>query len=211
MDPILQRRLSKLEFQSPDLILGEILPDVAIILEKSAAGKTLRQRKKNDTLETYQAAFLGFMTRHMAKSLGKVTIAVTGHSPGMQDEEFDCVIKAELGGDAVYRCVQLKQLPPIEVAPEIDLQGMINRFKKSFVFSPDLIVAIWINRDMRLEFETLDFSELQIGQLWLFGDSPSGAITLDGGIVADLQAGLRFQGFMQNGCPQMVPVRFRKR
>ena len=80
-----------------------------------------------------------------------------------------------------YKPVQLKQLPSQETNSGATLQGLIDGLKRRHPTSTDLIVGVWINREVNLAFEELDFTGLHIEQLWLFGDAICGELTLDRG------------------------------
>jgi hypothetical protein len=126
------------------------------------------------------------------------------------------VIRAiDAGGGTAYKLVQLKQLPNPQVNDnihlQIDLQTLINRLEIKCASSGDLVVAIWTNRDIELDFSQLDFSRLRVEQLWLFGDSVNGAVALDGGFVSELIAGVRWSCVMRNLQPLGKQVRFTPR
>src|ERR1035438_3157099 len=97
-------------------------------------------------------------------------------------QDFDCVIRAVIEGHApIYKRVQLKQFASHEQSE--NLQVLIDKLKSKYPTSSDLAVAIWVNRDINLEFENLDFRGLRLDQLWFFGVSTLGDLRLDGGPV----------------------------
>jgi hypothetical protein len=204
VDPILYRQLASLTYVEPEELLRSIMPLVVATLQKPETVTHLTPRQKKEYLEKHQAAFLAFMWKHIAAPLAEVTVCVK------EAVDFDCVIKGVMAsGETVYKPVQLKQLPSHEVNLNADLQTTIDRLKKKYASSTDLVVGIWLNRDINLDFARLDFSGLRIEQLWLFGDSVSGEITLDGGVVADLISRVRWSGVMMGGAPTIRRLRFR--
>jgi hypothetical protein len=204
VDPILHRQLASLTYVEPEQLLRSIMPLVIAILQKPQTVTHLAPRQKKEYLEKHQAAFLTFMWKHIAGPLAKVTVCVK------EAVDFDCVIKGVMAsGETVYKPVQLKQLPSHEVNPNADLQATIDRLKKQYASSTDLVVGIWLNRDINLDFARLDFSGLRIEQLWFFGDSVSGELALDGGVVADLISGVRWSGVMVGGVPAGRLLRFK--
>ena len=63
---------------------------------------------------------------------------------------------------------------------------------------------------MKFDLAKLRFEHLRIEQLWFFGDSPDGAITIHGGAVSDLNVGVYWAGRMQNGeIPAVKRLRFK--
>lgn len=203
MNPILKRRLASLNYEDPETILRRLMPTIVGILQKPETVSHLSAKQKNKLLEEHQAAFLAFMMKHIAGCQARVTVCVK------ELDDFDCTIKGEIGSDTVYKPVQLKQLPSRQVNREIELQGIINKLKTQYPTSSDLVVAIWINRDIKLDFRLLRFDGLKIEQLWFFGDSVTGNTTLDGGVVADLISGVRWSGLMRNGIPTVRRIRFK--
>ena len=203
MNPILKRRLAALNYQDPEAMLRRLMPIIVGILQKPETVAHLSGKQKNDFLEEHQAAFLAFMMKHIAGRHARVTVCVE------ELDDFDCIIKGEIGKDTVYKPVQLKQLPSHEVNDDVELQEIIDKLKRKYPTSPDLVVAIWINRDIKLDFTLLRFDGLKIEQLWFFGDGVTGEITLDGGIIADLISGVRWSGIMKDGIPTVRPIRFK--
>lgn len=203
MNPILKRQLAALNYQDPEDILRLLMPTVVGILQKPETVAHLSQRQKNHFLEEHQAAFLAFMVKHIAGRHARITVCVE------ELDDFDCVIKGEIGNETVYKPVQLKHLPSHEVNDAIELQSFIDKLKIKFSTSSELVLAIWINRDIKLDFRLLRFDGLKIEQLWFFGDAVTGEITLDGGVISDLISGIRWSGLTKGGIPTVRPIRFK--
>ncbi|MGV3775035.1 MAG: hypothetical protein ACO1QB_19210, partial [Verrucomicrobiales bacterium] len=81
---------------------------------------------------------------------------------------------------------------------------IIDEFKSHYRTSSDLILAININRDVKIKLSEVDATGLNIEQLWLIGDRTDGALMLHGGNIADWQCGKVFEGVMQNGLPSCM-------
>jgi hypothetical protein len=202
MDKILKKQLAALNYIEPEELGRNIMSTVIGILQKPETVSHLSDKEKNVFLEKHQAGFLAFMYKYFSGSRATVTVCVT------ELQDFDCVIKGVMEeGDIVYKRVQLKQLANHEKSK--NLQAIIDKLKSQYPTSSDLVVAIWINRDINLEFERLDFNGLNIQQLWLFGDSILGELTLDGGSVSELVSGLRWAAVMKDGERTVWPVRFK--
>jgi hypothetical protein len=65
--------------------------------------------------------------------------------------------------------LQLKQLVSTEINSRTDLQSEIDKLRK-YATSPDLVVAMHINREGTFSPADLDFSGLSIRELWFFGN-----------------------------------------
>jgi hypothetical protein len=82
--------------------------------------------------------------------------------------DYDYVGAYEING-RVYRFpIQLKQLVPNRLNASTDLQREVAKLKK-YGTSPDLVVAIHINRQIHLQPQLLDLSGVKVKELWLFG------------------------------------------
>lgn len=202
MDKILTRELAQLDYFDPEVLGREIMSIVVGILFLPESVAHLSQRQKNLYLEKYQAVFLAILVKHFSRRRATVTVAIK------ELQDFDCVIRAVIDSQTpIYRTVQLKHLS--NMTRKDSLQEIINKIKSRFTTSSDLTVAIWINRDIELQFDKLDFNGLNIAQLWLFGSSTDERITLDGGIVSDLISGLRFAASVKDGKLEVRPEKFK--
>jgi hypothetical protein len=207
MDKILERQVSALvngidPYITPEELGRAIMPVVVRILQKPETVSYLSDGEKNWYLQRHQAGFLAYMMKHFACDRSVITVRF------LELQDFDCVIREVTdGGAIIYMPVQLKQLANHEKSK--NLQVVIDQLKSQYPRSSDLVVAIWINRDINLEFNNLDFRGLYIEQLWFFGDSIIGELTLDGGRVSDLVSGRRLAAVMKDGKRTVSPVRFK--
>jgi dGTP triphosphohydrolase len=206
MNAMLERQLARLDYIDPRDLLRSIEPTVVGVLQHPNEVRGLTDHQRNDYIQKHQAAFLSLFMKQIAGPNANITVALK------EADDYDCVIRAiDAGGGTAYKLVQLKQLVNHQVDDNIDLQTLINRLPIKCASSGDLVVAIWTNRDIELDFSQLDLSRLRVEQLWLFGDSVDGAVTLDGGFVSDLIAGVRWSCVMRNLQPLGKQVRFTPR
>ena len=204
MDLILRKRLAILNYEDPESILHRVIPTIEGILQKPETVSHLSSAEINKNLQHYQAAFLAFMVKHM---MGRFAIV----SLSLQDvDDFDCVLRAVTPDLTLYKTVQLKHLPSDQINPNVDLQMLLDKIRRKYCSSPELIVVIWINRDMKLDLNTLNFDGLAVGQLWFSGDGPSGEITLTGGTIPDLRKGVCYFAWMEHGKPRFLVRRFKR-
>ncbi|XLZ68581.1 hypothetical protein ABT364_18800 [Massilia sp. SR12] len=77
--------------------------------------------------------------------------------------------KFDANGVTTMVPVQLKEFPPSEVNPNIQLQHILDKLDEKLTDSKDLVVAIHINRDVK----DLHPAELKmptaLGEIWLYG------------------------------------------
>lgn len=202
MDNILRRQCERLPYQVPEELLKEVLPDAELLFSSQPNARfTSKERKK--IRETLQAGYLAFMVKHMSGSNAEVTVAVE------ELEDFDCTLKSVNGDETVYRPVQLKELPSKESNPsDLSLQELLDDLKK-YVSSPELIVSIWINRNVRIDLSQVVITGLTFQQLWLVGDRPDGAVTMHGGIIADWNVGRIREGVIIHGKHRIRTISFK--
>lgn len=85
--------------------------------------------------------------------------------------DYDYILSVAHNGAYSFVPLQMKQLVPESVNSGTTLQCEINKLKRKYVVSSDLVVAIHVNRLGFTVIEDLDLSNLKIGELWLFGVS----------------------------------------
>jgi hypothetical protein len=127
MDKILERELDRLTYVDPEELGRVIGPMFLNILHKSEATSHLSSREKNDCQEKYQAALIASLYKYSSRLRATVTVCVTAHLKRFRDEDFDCVIKAEMATGNVFKRVQLKQLANHEKGK--NLQEIIEKLK----------------------------------------------------------------------------------
>ena len=202
MNAIQKRQLASLIYVTPEYLELSVRPTVVAILQKSEKVKHLSGDQKKKYLEKHHAANLGLMFKHGASSTADVTVCVH------EQDDFDCVLKLVHATKGVaYKPVQLKQVP-YNVNGHADIQTEINKLKK-YTSSSELMVAFWINRDVKFDLRDLDFDGLGIEQLYFLGVKPSGVVTLHGGPVPDLVSGVCWTRIASNGTLETKPVRFK--
>ena len=93
-------------------------------------------------------------------------------------QDADCFLRCKVNGELSYKPIQLKELPPQELANrsthQASLQGLIdgldNRSYTAQAGREILVVAIYVNRLTTINLSELKMpSSLCIQQLWFFG------------------------------------------
>ena len=205
MDRVFKRQLERLKYIEPEDLLGPIVPLVEGILQKPETVQHLSAREKSALLEKHQAGYLALLMKRNSERLG-VQVRVAYGEIG----DCDAVIRAVAPQRPVsYKLVQLKQLPSEEVCAHIKLQAIIDGLRGKYRDPDNLVVAVWINRNIRLDFAELDFSGLEIEQLWFFGDAVSGELVLQGGQIADLAGGWRWVSRLRGVDLDIRPIPFK--
>lgn len=202
MNPMQRRQLKSLSYIVPEVLEASVKPAVIAILQNAEHAKHLSGTQKREIIEKYHAAHLALLFKHGAILTSDVTVCV------QENEDYDCVLKLIDGAqDEVYKIVQLKQLPNVSHAPNI--QTEIDKLKLKYPTSSDLMVSIWINRNAKIDLRDLDFRGLKIEQLWLVGTTPNGDVTLHGGIISDLISGVCQARIVSDGIPKNERIWFK--
>ena len=131
-------------------------------------------------MEREQAAIFCYL-------LSQITPAFEWRFAHYPASDYDCVLRCHVTGEKSpwYKPVQLKELVPEAINPGTTLQAEINKLLPKYCKSPNLIVAIYVNRSVTINFKEIRLPKLQIGQLWLFGRSGPDQFFLCGDLLGE--------------------------
>ena len=188
---ISENAFARFEYRVPEIILRENADKVQLIIQHPDKCGHIPSAERKKTLEQYQGALLGFLIQKMSGPFAGVAVAMR------EDSDFDCIIRGIIENKIVYRRVQLKQVPCHRLNPTVTLNEVIGNASK-YGNAPDLIVAVWINRDVKFKLAEVDVKRLQIGQLFLLGDRDDGAVEIHGGTLQDWRSGHVWNGVLQD-------------
>jgi hypothetical protein len=86
----------------------------------------------------------------------------------LEDRDFDCVTRWK-DEDTVHYCpVQLKELVPAHVNAAAEIESELAKLSK-YTDASDLVVALYVNRQVHLDFPVSVPAKLSISELWLYG------------------------------------------
>lgn len=162
MNPISVRTFSKLEYRDPRPILVR-LRQLELELSASATPHPIRNLRTNrlkPERESREAAIFCYL---VGQRIGTRVGVAFG-----EVQEFDFVITWCHKELTLFAPVQLKELPPETTAPEASLHDIICGLAK-YVSSPEMIVAIHLNRTITFDLATIVVPSLPIAELWAFG------------------------------------------
>ena len=86
----------------------------------------------------------------------------------VENDDFDFITATETPEGWVFTPVQLKELVPADNNETVSLERLFGGLRK-YVDSLDLVVALYVNRRMRLEFSQIPQPQLPVAEVWLFG------------------------------------------
>lgn len=191
-DKMLLRQLEKRNWLEPITglrrlggrrLLAESLPEIG----GSRSWRDNRFGKYHE--ETQAAIFTYGLSRGASKERMEYTYIDNHKETSFPD--WDCVIRASIDGPGwVYRPVQLKEIVPGTIREEMDLQGELDKLKK--YNGAEVVVAVFVNREMELDFKRWKLSHLPVEQLWFYGRSSPSSWFMIGGTPVGVAAKCSF-------------------
>lgn len=125
--------------------------------------RTLRTNKLKEWREARDAALFSY---GMANEVLKTPVLVAKS----EKSDYDFIMKWIIEEKEFYCPVQLKELPPDDINPNIQIENIFEKLKK-YCGEHDLLVSIKINREIK-SFDLNSFKNkenLKISELWYFG------------------------------------------
>lgn len=158
----LPREWSKYQYFDPEIVLPKLQAVRKKVAESNMSDKirNLRTNTLSDHRENWDAAVF---CQLMSLALGIKIFFSTEEA-----SDFDSVFTWKDNDFQSFAPVQMKELVPEETNPNSTLQEIVNKLKK-YTDSQNLVVAVKLNRRARIDFSELDFSGVQVGEIWCFG------------------------------------------
>ena len=123
---------------------------------------SLRKRNLRKFGEARQCALFCFL---MSKVKGfKVEFAHT------EKCDYDCIARYMESGTYNYVPIQMKEYVPENVNLKSDLESILASLTK-YKNSSNLVVAIYLNRNFKLDLSELELPKLNLAEIWIFGSS----------------------------------------
>ena len=161
-DDIQLREFSGLQYYSPKLVLQKLRSLEIALLDSDFAidPKVMRTNRLKPNREARDAAIFAYGIQECV--LG-VPVRVARH----ESSDYDCVLQCISEETQHFFPVQLKELPPSELDPQVALKDILDKLDK---YGKDLIVAIKYNRKEHFELgPELRLENAPVAQIWLFG------------------------------------------
>jgi hypothetical protein len=86
----------------------------------------------------------------------------------LEDQDYDFVTLWQQGDGVAYTPVQLKEVVPVSLNPTTDINATLAKLDK-YSASDRTVVALLVNRELQLEFNSIDVPKLRLGGVWLYG------------------------------------------
>lgn len=157
------RQFEKLNWVDPKQVLINLRwLEASLPQQMDERVRRLRTNQLKEWREARAAALFSY-------GIGKAVLLTNTQVAKIEDRDFDFVMRWSDEKTNYYSPVQLKELPPEDLNPEVSLEGILAKLAK-YSGPQNLSVAIQINRRMRFEHRPLaSESKPRVLELWYFG------------------------------------------
>ena len=162
-DDIRLREFSGLQYYCPKRVLQNLRKCEIELLDRNVPiDKVLRMRtnRLKPHREARDAAIFAY-------GIQKCVLGVPVRFSPHESSDYDCVLQCISEETQHFFPVQLKELPPSDLNPQVALKDILGKLDK---YGKDLTVAIKYNRKERFEYGPwLRIENAPVVQIWLFG------------------------------------------
>lgn len=162
-DDIRTRWWSKLRYHDPELTLRR-LRELQYTVARSDLVEKVRNLRRRDLKKYAELRQAALFCYGMSRRMGQ-TIFFAPHEQA--DHDAIC-FWAGPDGLENYAPLQLKELPPPTKDPRAALNTLLASLEK-YRSSPELQVAIYLNKTTRLELQKIVIPRVALAGIWLFG------------------------------------------
>ena len=161
-DLIQMREWEHLKYHDPAVVLKKFRRLEHLVAESSLPDRvrTLRCNDLKKHREGRDAALF---------CLGMTTVQGTKvfFAP-LEAQDYDFVTLWQQGDELVYTPVQLKEVVPASLNSTAGVNATLAKLGK-YSGSNRTVVALLVNRELQLEFNSIDVPTLRLGGVWLYG------------------------------------------
>ena len=125
----------------------------------------IRHLRTNSLKEWQEARFAALF----AYGISNAVLHLPTHLSKTEKVDFDAVMKWQENGEDHYSPLQIKELPPDNINPDVSLEDILDRLGK-YSGEDNLTVVVCLNRRTRIRFQPWDrLSKPRISELWYLG------------------------------------------
>ncbi|MFO1396504.1 MAG: hypothetical protein U1F48_05515 [Burkholderiales bacterium] len=163
MDQAWLNGVRRLEYGDPRGFLAR-LRKIEPLISNSALPEAVRTLRTNSLREWKEAREAALFCVGMSERMGTpIRFAKS------ENHDYDFVATWLNENTRHFAPVQLKEVVPSKINAKATLQALIEQLGEKYVDSPDLTVAIYLNRDVAFDVATLEVPPLRLAALWVFG------------------------------------------
>ena len=156
------RAYSALEYGDPKGFLLK-LREIELKIASSALDRNTRTLRTNELKPWRELREAALFSHFMGERIGTpIRIAKS------EDQDYDFISTWQSGNSRVFSPVQIKEIVPVYLNPSVKIEEVIASLSK-YVSSPDLTVAIHLNKRIQFDLSSIKVPKLSIASLWMFG------------------------------------------
>jgi hypothetical protein len=160
---ILVREFNQMEWVEP----RQVLVDLRWLELNLPADmdERIRRLRTNPLKEWHEARFAALF----AYGISNAVLHLPTRFSKTEKRDFDAVMKWQKNGEDHYSPLQIKELPPDDINPDVSLNDILDKLGK-YSGEDNLTVVVCLNRKTRIKFQTWDRqSKPRISELWYLG------------------------------------------
>ena len=157
------REFKQMEWFDPQKVLVNLrLLELNLPEDMDEQHRRLRTNPQKELREGRYAALFAY-------ALNNQVLKLPTRFSKTEQKDFDAVINWLSGNENYYYPIQIKELPPDDINPDVSLDDIFDRLEK-YSGQDDLSVVICLNRKTRIQFQPWDRkSKPRIRELWYLG------------------------------------------
>jgi hypothetical protein len=161
-DLIQMREWERLKFHDPSVVLTD-LRRLKHLVAVSSLPENVKTLRRNDLKEYREGRNAALFCLGMTRAQGPTVFLAR-----LEAQDYDFVTLWQNGDETVYTPVQLKEVVPESLNPNSNVNTTLTKLTK-YSGSDRTVVALLVNREIRLEFNSIQVPKLRLGGIWLYG------------------------------------------
>jgi len=161
-DLIQMREWERLKYYDPSIVLTD-LRRLDHLAAESSLPKNVKTLRRNDLKKYREGRDAALFCLGMTKVQGTTVFFAR-----FEAQDYDFVTLWQNGDEAIYTPVQLKEVVPESLNPNSNVNDTLAKLTK-YSGSDRTVVALRVNRKIHLDFSSIQFPNIRLGGIWLYG------------------------------------------
>jgi len=161
-DLIQMREWERLKYYDPSIILKH-LGRLDHLAAESSLPQNVKTLRRNDLKKYREGRDAALFCLGMSKVQGTTVFFAR-----LEAQDYDFVTRWQNGDETIYTPVQLKEVVPESLNPNSNVNATLATLTK-YSGSNRTVVALRVNREIHLEFDSIQFPDIRLGGIWLYG------------------------------------------
>jgi len=161
-DLIQMREWDRLKYYDPSIVLAD-LGKLDHLTAESSLPKNVKTLRRNNLKEYREGRDAALFCLGMSKVQGTTVFFAR-----FEAQDYDFVTLWQDGSETIYTPVQLKEVVPESLNPNSNVNSTLAKLTKYSGFNRT-VVALRVNRNIHLEFNSIQVPTMRLGGIWLYG------------------------------------------